>query len=83
MGEQTIDINETDDEALAHNNYRYKENCVSFSWETSPEWGGYRGQGDYQLHARCKLDKLKHLDIYTSLYAAFACPLYCPHYRSK
>jgi hypothetical protein len=73
-----INLCETEDESLARNSYRYKENCINFSWKTIAEFGDcYCGQGDYRLSARCLVDKLQYLDIYTPEYAQFACPLYC------
>lgn len=78
-----INLNETEDEALAHNPFRFKENCISFSWETIPEGEVYFGQGDYHITPQCKLDRLKHLHVYTPNYAKFACPLYCPDYSAN
>lgn len=68
-----------EDKELLHSKYRFKD-CVQLFEDTVSDGEVYFGQGDYHIVHRCKVDKLKWLNV-RAPNAEFACPRYCPSYQ--
>ena len=74
-------MDKLEDEELLASKYRFK-NCIHIYQNTcSDSDDSYSGQGDYHIFTECRLRKMQYLDVYTVLYAKFACPRYCPQYQ--